>query len=74
MNNTYDYAGTVTSILMMGSRIDGPASLNASVKAYFVAVLNALEEESTTWVYPSSKTNLKLTTGYPVSGPLRTDS
>jgi len=48
LNNTYDYAGTVTSILMMGSRIDGPASLNASVKAYFVAVLNALEEESTT--------------------------
>jgi hypothetical protein len=35
-------------MLIIGSSIDGPASLNASAKAYFVAVLNALDDESTT--------------------------
>ena len=71
---TNDSAGTVTSTSIIGSNITGSAFKKAYLNEYFVAILKALEEESTTWVAPSFKEYLKLTTGYPVYRPFFTQS
>ena len=59
---------------MIGSRIFGDARLKASLKDILVAVMNAIDEESTGCVWPSSRTYLQETTGNPVKGPFFTTS
>lgn len=54
---------------MIGSKIAGLPLVKACLNEYLVAMAKAILEESTTWVAPSVKVYLTLTTGYPVRGP-----
>jgi hypothetical protein len=65
----WNSTGATTSTVMIGSRILGPAALNASRKAPMVASRNASSEESTAWNAPSFRMSRQPVIGLPDSDP-----
>ena len=62
-------SGVRTSTAMIGSRMTGWAFGAASLKHMEPAILKAISEESTSWVWPSVTVALTPTTGKPARTP-----